>query len=201
MTVLGSRPSEGRHTRDEEGRVWSSAAAGPGTPKMPAVPRGGKRPGRVSLQLWTLDSWRRDSTAPDREQCVSAVFTPLSLRPFVPAAARNESTGVGKVLSRTSPLGTGHACVTQSGSCPPCTWWGGVGVMQTPSWVHLAVPASAMLLNVKEQGVATGDPGRRLSPLPHPTAAPASCSCWPCALSRNRLLRGFLHLCTLCPVP
>lgn len=40
--------------------------------------------------------------------------------------------------------------------------------MQMPGWVHLAVPASAMLLNVKEQGRATGDPGRRLSPLPPP---------------------------------
>ena len=140
--ALESQPSEGRHTRDEEGRVWSPAAAGPGTPKMPAVPRGGKRPGQVSCSFGGRSASPAPGlqisgnfTASDREQCVSVVFTPLSLWSFVPAAARSKSTGVGKVLSRTSRPGTRHVFVTQSSSCPSCTWWGIVGVMQTSSWV------------------------------------------------------------------
>lgn len=35
---------------------------------------------------------------------------------------------------------------------------------------------------------------------PCPTAAPTSCCFWPCALSRNWLLRGFLHLYVFCPL-
>ena len=126
--------------------------------------------------------------APDHEQCISVVLTPLSLWSFVPVASRNESTGVVTVLSRTSRPGTGHVLVTQSSSCPPSTWWRGVGVMQTSS----CFPASAMLLNFKEQGVTTEDPGRipcicvcLHTRSPCPTAAPTSCCFWPCALSRN----------------
>lgn len=110
-------------------RCQQSPEAGRGQDGFPCS--FGGRSASPAPRLQTFENFM----APDREQCISVVFTPLSLWFFVPAAARSESTGVATVLSLTSRPGTGHVLVTQSSSCPPSTWWGGVGVMQTSSWV------------------------------------------------------------------
>lgn len=143
--------------------------------------------------------------APDCEQCVSVVFTPLSLWSFVSAAARNECTGVATVLSRTSRPGTGHVLVTQGSSCPPSTWWGGVGVMQTSS----CFPASAMLLTFKEQGVTTEDPGSVpcICVCLHTRSPPPHCGSYfllllaMCSFSKLVIAWFSPSLCVLSPVP